>query len=118
MALGVDVTEESAALRGAEHVEEGSLGHSGAAELTAPVVVEDAEFGPGPAELVESLHQTPDGAPAVEGLDVMAQGFSVGPQLVVTVDLAAHGQKRPPAARRRQARGRDPGRTRPRGPKS
>ena len=85
--------EGGTALRGPEHVKKGTLRHGGPSELAAPVIVEDAEFGPCPAKLVKGLRETADGASAVRRLDFLAQGFYAGAQLVVAINLSAHRWK-------------------------
>ena len=61
MALGFDLAEESAALGGAQHVEESALGQVQPADRAAPVVVHGAEGGPCPSKLVQRLNEAPNG---------------------------------------------------------
>ena len=81
VALGLDFAEDSAALRGAEHVEQGSLRHGSPTKFSAPVVAQDAEIGPSPSQLIKGLDEAPNWSTPVEGLDVLSQGFRAGSEL-------------------------------------
>ena len=61
MALGFNLSEEGAALGGAQHVKEGVLGQAQPTDRAAPVVVHGTEGRPCPSKLVQRLNEAPNG---------------------------------------------------------
>ena len=88
MALGFNLAEEGAALRGAQHVKESVLGQAKPTDRAAPVVVHGTEGRPCPSKLVQRLNEAPDGPSPPERLNLMLQLLGQSAHRGVSVNLA------------------------------
>ena len=88
MALGFNLSEEGAALGGAQHVKEGVLGQAQPTDRAAPVVVHGTEGRPCPSKLVQRLNEAPHGPSPPERLDLVLQLLGQSAHRGVSINLA------------------------------